>query len=122
MVLFPAAHTPIRACDRSRSSNLINAISVEEELGVRPNLRRRCSGICASPDRNILSLLWRVRARLQQGTVFRSVHCVGRAFARLHASAEARGGEDRHHSGTIQRYEMSDGQSWVFASGLTSRC
>jgi hypothetical protein len=31
--LFPAARTPIRACDRSRSSNLINAISVEEELG-----------------------------------------------------------------------------------------
>ncbi len=31
--LFPAALTPIRACDRSRSSNLINAISVEEELG-----------------------------------------------------------------------------------------
>ena len=30
---FPAALTPIRACDRSRSSNLINAISVEEELG-----------------------------------------------------------------------------------------
>jgi len=33
LVLFPAARTPIRACDRSRSSNLINAISVEEELG-----------------------------------------------------------------------------------------
>jgi len=31
--VFPAARTPIRACDRSRSSNLINAISVEEELG-----------------------------------------------------------------------------------------
>jgi hypothetical protein len=31
-ILFPAARTPIRACDRSRSSNLINAISVEEEL------------------------------------------------------------------------------------------
>jgi hypothetical protein len=31
--VFPAALTPIRACDRSRSSNLINAISVEEELG-----------------------------------------------------------------------------------------
>jgi hypothetical protein len=30
---FPAALTPIRTCDRSRSSNLINAISVEEELG-----------------------------------------------------------------------------------------
>ncbi len=30
---FPAARTPIRACDRSRSSNLINAISLEEELG-----------------------------------------------------------------------------------------
>jgi hypothetical protein len=27
LVLFPAALTPIRACDRSRSSNLINAIS-----------------------------------------------------------------------------------------------
>src|SRR5947199_6345095 len=33
LVLFPAARTPIRACDRSRSSNLINAINVEEELG-----------------------------------------------------------------------------------------
>src|SRR5438477_5596943 len=33
LVVFPAARTPIRACDRSRSSNLINAISVEEELG-----------------------------------------------------------------------------------------
>src|SRR6266567_1523648 len=31
--VFPAARTPIRACDRSRSSNLINAISMEEELG-----------------------------------------------------------------------------------------
>jgi hypothetical protein len=31
--VFPAARTPIRACDRSRSSNLINAISPEEELG-----------------------------------------------------------------------------------------
>src|SRR6266700_7617943 len=33
LVLFPAARTPIRACDRSRSSNLINAIFLEEELG-----------------------------------------------------------------------------------------
>src|SRR5438105_785048 len=41
LVLFPAARTPIRACDRSRSSNVINAIRVEEELGVRPNLSRR---------------------------------------------------------------------------------
>jgi len=45
--LFPAALTPIRACDRSRSSNLINAISVEEEVRTRtggmgaPNLGRR---------------------------------------------------------------------------------
>ena len=33
LVLFPAARTPIRACDGSRSSNLINAIFLEEELG-----------------------------------------------------------------------------------------
>src|SRR6266487_5665632 len=33
LVLFPAARTPIRACDRNRSSNLINAIFLEEELG-----------------------------------------------------------------------------------------
>ena len=30
--LFPSAHTPIRACHRSDSSNLIDAISPEEEL------------------------------------------------------------------------------------------
>src|SRR6267143_5320131 len=30
--VFPAALTPIRTCDRSRSSNLINAIFLEEEL------------------------------------------------------------------------------------------
>jgi hypothetical protein len=30
LVLFPAALTPIRTCDRSRSSNLTNAISEEE--------------------------------------------------------------------------------------------
>jgi hypothetical protein len=39
--VFPAARTPIRACDRSRSSNLINAISVEEECKGVPNLSRR---------------------------------------------------------------------------------
>src|SRR6266568_1297012 len=41
LVLFPAARTPIRACDRSRSSNLINAISVEEERKGASNLSRR---------------------------------------------------------------------------------
>ena len=30
--LFPAALTPIRACHRGDSSNLINTITVEEEL------------------------------------------------------------------------------------------
>src|SRR6266571_3624591 len=40
LVLFPAARTPIRACDRSRSSNLINAISWRRNLGA-PNLIRR---------------------------------------------------------------------------------
>jgi len=34
--VFPAALTPIRTRDRSRSSNLIDAISVEEEPGARP--------------------------------------------------------------------------------------
>jgi hypothetical protein len=38
--LFPAALTPIRACDRSRSSNLINAISGRGTKGA-PNLSRR---------------------------------------------------------------------------------
>jgi hypothetical protein len=36
LVYFPAALTPIRACGRSRSSNLINAIFVEEERGRGP--------------------------------------------------------------------------------------
>src|SRR6266487_2534362 len=40
LVLFPAARTPIRACDRSRSSNLINAIFWKRNLGA-PNLIRR---------------------------------------------------------------------------------
>jgi hypothetical protein len=33
LVLFPVALTPIRTCHRGDSSNLINAISLEEELG-----------------------------------------------------------------------------------------
>jgi len=41
LVLFPAALTPIRTCDRSRSSNLINAIFLEEERKGAPNLSRR---------------------------------------------------------------------------------
>jgi len=31
-LVFPTARTPIRACHRGDSSNLINAITVEEEL------------------------------------------------------------------------------------------
>jgi hypothetical protein len=39
--VFPVALTPIRTCDRSRNSNLINAIFLEEELQGAPNLSRR---------------------------------------------------------------------------------
>ena len=41
-VLFQPALTPIRACRRSDSSNLINPIRVEEELEAT-NLERRTS-------------------------------------------------------------------------------
>jgi hypothetical protein len=64
--LFPAARTPIRACDRGRSSNLINAISVEvisrenhrpRRAGVNDNLRMNSPGGGTPP----LELFWRTR-------------------------------------------------------------
>jgi hypothetical protein len=42
---FPTALTPIRTCDRSRSSNLINAISVEEEQGRAQSKPTHAKGI-----------------------------------------------------------------------------
>src|SRR5438067_3301146 len=50
LVLFPAARTPIRACDRSRSSNLINAISVGEELGRAQSKPTHAKGILSRLD------------------------------------------------------------------------
>ena len=63
LVLFPAARTPIRACDRSRSSNLINAISVEEELGRAQSKPTHAKGIRSRLDAG-------QRPRFQSGVNF----------------------------------------------------
>jgi hypothetical protein len=65
--LIPAARTPIRACRRSDSSNVINAIGVEEELEAAQSK--------ASKKALVTFFQVRQRARLtfQSGFVFRSL-------------------------------------------------